>query len=187
MKILKVLLLVLSLTILVSCESDPEDIVFDSRVFEYIGVTDDDYLLFRSGNSNLELLLEEDGTLRASYEKYQDIYLIIGEKDNYQIRENGILISVCTGEEAVCSGFLPVDFSDEVDVLFEVFEDEPISIGLIITGVLVITAAVSLFFIPKRYFEKIKIKDIKFGKLLILRVVTILMIIIGVTIIILSL
>ena len=77
MKILKILLLALSLTFLVGCESTPENITFDNKEFRYIGVTDDDYLLFRNNNRELELLLEEDGTLRASYEKYQDIYLII--------------------------------------------------------------------------------------------------------------
>ena len=72
MKIIKVLLLLLSITILSGCKETAEDIVFDGRDFEYIGVTDDDYLLFRDGNNNLELLYEDDGTLRASYEKYQE-------------------------------------------------------------------------------------------------------------------
>lgn len=186
MKLLKVLLLALSFTFLIGCESTLEDIVFDSKDFRYIGVTEDDYLLFRSGNDNLELLLEEDGTLRASYEKYQDIYLIIGTKEDYQIRKNGILTQICTGEDVVCTGFLPEDFSDDVDVLFEVFDKEPVSITMIILGVLVVSAAISLFFVPKSFLEKLKIKNIKIGQLAILRLVTILMIIIGVTIIILS-
>jgi len=186
MKILKVLLLVLSITILVGCSSEPTDIIFDDLEFEYIGVTDDDYLLFRSGSHNLELLLEEDGTLRASYEKYQDIYLIIGTKENYQIRKNGLLIHVCTGEEVVCTGFLPVNFRDDVDVLFEVFDEEQISIGTIILGVLMITGAISLFFIPKQFFQKIKIKNIKINQLLIIRLVTIVVIVLGILIIVSS-
>ena len=186
MKIIKVLLLLLSITILSGCKETAEDIVFDGRDFEYIGVTDDDYLLFRDGNNNLELLYEDDGTLRASYEKYQEIYLIIGTKEDYQIRENGILIQVCSGVDTICSGFLPVDFSDDVDVLFEVFEEEPISFTKIIVGVLVTTAAISLFFVPKRFLKEIKIKNIKIGQLFILRLVTIVVLAIGIFIIIFS-
>ena len=186
MKIFKVLLLVLSFTILTGCNSDQDDIIFDELEFEYIGVTDDDYQLFRSGNHNLELLLEDDGTLRSSYEKYQDIYLIIGTKEDYQIRKNGLLIQVCTGEDVVCSGFQPEDFSDDVDVLFEVFDEEPVSIGTIILGVLIITGSLSLFFIPKRFFQVIKFRNIKVNQLLIIRLVTILVVILGIFIIVLS-
>ena len=186
MRIIKVLLLVLSITLLVGCETTPDDIVFDRLDFSYVGVTSDDYLYFKSGNHKLELLLEEDGNLRASYEKYQDIYLIIGTKEDYQIRKNGSLIQICTGEDVVCSGFETAEFSKDVDVLFEVFEEKTVSISMIILGVLVVTAAVSLFFVPKQFLGKLKLKNIKIRQLLILRIITILMIGIGVMIIVLS-
>lgn len=186
MKILKVLLIVMSFTLLVGCESKQEDIIFDSKDFEYIGVTDDDYLLFRNGDDELELIFQEHDVLRASYEKGIDIYLIIGTEDDFEIRKNGTLIQICTGEVLACTGFQPVDFSEDIPTLFEVFEEEGISVSMIILGVLVITAAVSLFFLPKRFFSKIKIKNNKIGQLVILRIVTILMIVIGVAIIIFS-
>ena len=56
MKIIKGLLLVISITFLFGCEeSEQGDIVFDDKDFEYIGVTDDDYLLFRNGTDDLEI------------------------------------------------------------------------------------------------------------------------------------
>lgn len=187
MKIIKGLLLVISITFLFGCEeSEQGDIVFDDKDFEYIGVTDDDYLLFRNGTDDLEIKVDEEKSMIASYEKGHDIYLIIGEEDSYIIRENGALILACSGEEITCSGAVQVNFSDDAHLLFDVFEEEEMSVTLIIVGILVILAAISLFIVPKRFLNFIKIKNIKVGQLFILRLVTICVLIIGILIILLS-
>ena len=151
MKIIKSLLIVLIIVILSGCSSDtPDKIEFDRKEFTYVGMTDDDYLLFKSGNFRLELKEEDDGSIIASYEKYQDIYLISGLKDDYKIRKNGILVQICSGEEIACTGFETVIFSKDATVLFDVFEDNSLSTTTIVVGVLIVTAIGSLFFIPKK-------------------------------------
>ena len=186
MKTLKVLLVVMSTFFLFGCSEKEKDIVFDNEDFRYIGITDDDFLLFRNDNDDLEIMIDEENKLTASYEKGEDIFLIIGEEDSYIIRKNGIIVVACSGDELTCSGVEDLGFSEEIDVLFDVFEEETISITMIVLGALIVTAAVSLFFVPKRFFEKIRIRNIKIGQLFILRLVTILVIAIGILIIILS-
>lgn len=186
MKTLKVLLVVMSTFFLFGCSEKEKDIVFDNEDFRYIGITDDDFLLFRNDNDDLEIMIDEENKLTASYEKGEDIFLIIGEEDSYFIRKNGIIVVACSGDELICSGVEDLGFSEEIDVLFGVFEENTISITMIVLGALIVTAAVSLFFVPKRFFEKIRIRNIKIGQLFILRLVTILVIAIGILIIILS-
>jgi len=189
MKTLKILLLALSITFLFGCETKQEDITFDNETFVYVGVTDDDYQLFRNGNDDLEVILNDDETITASYVKNQDIFLIMGTEEDYQIRKNGSLIQICsfTDDSLTCTGSEFVQFNHDVDILFGVFEEPGISITFIILGALVITAGISLFFVPKTFLDKLKIKNIKIGQLFILRLVTLLMLGIGITIIILSL
>ena len=171
MKTLKLFLLVLSFVLLAGCSTEePEDIYFDNADFEHVGITDDDYVLYRDGGNHLEIKIDDEGNIIASYERYQDIFLILGTEDNYIIRKNGTIILACSGEEIVCAGSEQVGFSDDIDVLYGVFEEEGVSITLIVLGVLIITAAISLFFVPKRFLDKIKIRNIKIGQLLILRI-----------------
>ncbi len=190
MKTLKILLVLLVITVLTGCNKNsiPETINFDRMEFSYVGLTDDDYLLYESGNFRLELHQKDDGTVTASYEKFQDIYLIEGTKSDYQIRKNGILVQICTKEEAVsCTGFEQVDFSKDAVNLFEVYTTDSVSTTIIILGVLVGTGIVSLFFIPKKYLEKVKIKNVHLSQTALIRTFIILLILIGSVIIILSL
>ena len=186
MKLLKVLLLVATTFFLFGCSDKKEDIVFDNEDFRYIGITDDDYLLYRNDNDDLEIMIDEENKLTASYERGEDIFLIIGEKDSYIIRKNGTIVVACSGEELICSGVEDLGFNEEIDVLFGVFEEETVNINMIVLGALIVTAAVSLFFIPKRFLNKLKIRNIKIGQLFILRLITILVIAIGILIIILT-
>ena len=183
MKILKLLILTISTVFLFGCTEKEQDIVFDDADFRYIGITADDYLLFRNDNDELEIMIDEENKLTASYERGEDIFLIIGEKDSYIIRKNGTIVVACSGEELICSGVEDLGFNEEIDVLFGVFEEETVNINMIVLGALIVTAAVSLFFIPKRFLNKLKIRNIKIGQLFILRLVTICMLIIGIIII----
>ena len=187
MKTLKGLLLIISFMFLVGCEITDQDITFDNSEFRYIGVTTDDYYLYRDDDSELEIKLDEEDTLSASYEKDGDIFIISGKEDSYTIRKNGTIIIACSGEEPTCSGVEDVSFGDDIDLLFAVFEEEGISTTMIIIGILIVLASIALLFVPNRYLSKIKIRNIKLGKLFVSRLVIIIIIIFGITIILLSL
>ncbi len=187
MKTIKVLFAVLIVALLAGCSSDiPESIDFDRMEFSYIGVTDDDYLFYQSGTFKLELKQNDDGSIFASYEKFQDIYLIEGTEEDYQIRKNGILVQICSGEEIVCTGFEEISFSEDVVFLFSVFDNNILSTTTIFLSGLIIIAIGSLFFIPKKHLKEIKLKSFKITQVLVIRTFTILLILIGVIIIILS-
>ncbi len=190
MKTIKVLITVLIITLLASCSnssSTPQTINFDRMEFSYVGITDDDYLLFESGNFRLELIENDDETVTISYEKFQDIYIIEGTKEDYKIRKNGILVQICTGEEEIsCTGFAQVDFSKDAANLFDIYPENTLSSSMIIIGVLILVGVVSLFFIPKKYFKIVKINNFKITQVLLIRTFIIMLILVGAVIIILS-
>lgn len=186
MKTIKVFLLIITILFLIGCEEKQQDIFFDNADFEYIGITNDDYLLYRDGNNDLEIMLDEEDTLTASYERSEDIFIIVGKQDSYIIRKNGVIVVACSGEELTCSGVENVSFSEDIDVLFAAFEDEEISIIKIVLGALIIIGAISLFFVPKYIFQLMRIRNIKIGQLFMLRLIILLVIAIGILIIVLS-
>lgn len=189
MKILKILLLALSITFLFGCEEADKGFEFDEETFEYIGVTDDEYLLFRnSGNDNLEVIIDNDGNLTASYEKNQDIYLIMGTKEDYQIRKNGSLIQICTvtDGDATCSGSEFVHFNHEVNVLFEVFEEAGSNTLAIVLGLVGASAIILVAVVPKGFYEKLGLKNFSLGQVFWTRVVIIILLILGITLVVLS-
>ncbi len=188
MKTLKIILFTISILFLIGCETREEegDIIFDNKDFTYIGITGDDYLLYRNGTDDLEVKVDEENYLIASYEKGEDIYLILGEEDSYLIRLNGSLVITCSGEPIVCSGQEQVDFREDIGILFAIYDEPEISITKIIIGALLAMLSISVFFIPRYILKLIKISNIKDIHLFMYRVLTILIFVIGITIIILS-
>ncbi len=152
MKKIQIIILLTSLLLLIGCKSTIQEdttLDFDGIEFSYIGDTDDDYRFYRTGTIELEVKMDENNDLIASYVKDLDIYIILGQEDNFRITKNGSLILACSGEDIVCSGIESPSFLNDIPNLFELFtpEDNSNTVMLVI-GLILSNISVILFFIP---------------------------------------
>jgi len=190
MKKIKILLVFTSLLLLVGCKSEQEEplLDFDNLEFSYIGDTDDDYRFYRVGSVELEVKMDEDNSLIASYEKDEDIYIITGEEDSFLIRKNGDLILACSGENIICSGMESPVFLDDIENLFALFQEEETTNGVgLVIGLILANASFILFFLPESISKMLENTKLAKTKLIYIRLFFAILLLIGITTVILSL
>lgn len=113
---MKKLLLLISILTLTACgnteeNEDVDSISFSGETYEYVK-TENDYDIFTNNGHIVEV---QYGTVTIiTTEIDDDIYIIQGDAENYEISKNGNTILVCSGTPTSCTGYESVDFKDDI-------------------------------------------------------------------------
>ena len=114
MKKLLILLSILTLTACAKTEDKNDDvdfINFNGLTYEYVK-TENGYDVFTNNGHIVEVQYGENTIITTVID--EDIFIIQGNQENYEISKNGDTILVCSGSPSTCTGYEVVDFKDDI-------------------------------------------------------------------------
>jgi len=123
-KMIVIASLILSVLTLSACKPEAKEVkefTFNGETYEKIGVTDDDFDLFEFEEHRIEVFFDEDILMSTVID--EDIYIILGNQESYQIKKNGETLLLCSGDPSVCSGFEDVSFKLDILDIIKAYEE----------------------------------------------------------------